>query len=175
MKFLLSFSSVTVVLCEVFAIILKIFVIFENSEILLKTKPLKLVKEEQQRSRTDLHFLLPQMDLAGQLLAGPDVGVLGLLEEALQSLQLLVGEDGSVPPLPATVQLVEELQLGACETAHVHVGHHLMRDGGQEHRAGAVEPCGSGDSGWRVNRRSQTSKKSSSASFLYMEKKARLS
>lgn len=145
--------------------------IFENSEILLKTKPLKLVKEEQRRSRTDLHFLLPQMDLAGQLLAGPDVGVLGLLEEALQSLQLLVGEDGAVPPLPATVQLVEELQLGACETAHVHVGHHLMRDGGQEHRAGAVEPCGSGDSGWMVNRRSQTSKERSSASFLYMEKK----
>lgn len=111
------------------------------------------------------------MDLAGQLLAGPDVGVLGLLEEALQSLQLLVGEDGAVPPLPATVQLVEELQLGACETPHVHVGHHLMRDVGQEHRAGAVEPCGSGDSGWRVNRRSQTSKESSSASFLYMEKK----
>lgn len=85
------------------------------------------------------------MDLAGQLLAGTDVGVLGLLEEALQSLQLLVGEDGSVPPLPAAVQLVEELQLGACETAHVHVGHHLMRDGGQEHRAGAVVPCGSGE------------------------------
>lgn len=89
------------------------------------------------------------MDLAGQLFAGTDVGVLGLLEEALQSLQLLVGEDGSVPPLPAAVQLVEELQLGARETAHVHVGHHLMRDGGQEHRAGAVVPCGSGDSGRR--------------------------
>lgn len=85
------------------------------------------------------------MDLAGQLFAGSDVGVLGLLEEAFQSLQLLVGEDGSVPPLPAAVQLVEELQLGACEAAHVHVGHHLMRDGRQQHRASAVVACGS----WR--------------------------
>lgn len=94
---------------------------------------------------THLHFLFPQVDLAGQLFAGSDVGVLGLLEEAFQSLQLLVGEDGSVPPLPAAVQLVEELQLGACEAAHVHVGHHLMRDGRQQHRAGAVVACGS----WR--------------------------
>lgn len=107
------------------------------------------------------------MDLAGQLLAGTDVGVLGLLEEALQSLQLLVGEDGSVPPLPAAVQLVEELQLGACETAHVHVGHHLMRDGGQEHRAGAVVPCGSGDEQPVSNKQ----RKQFHFNFMYEKKK----
>lgn len=72
------------------------------------------------------------MNLASQLLPGADVRVLGLLEEALESLQLLVGEDGAVPPLPAAVQLVEKLQLGSGEAGHVHVGHHLVRDRGQE-------------------------------------------
>lgn len=55
------------------------------------------------QSASDLDFLLPEVDLAGQLLPGADVWVLGLLKEALQSLQLLVGEDGAVPPLPAAV------------------------------------------------------------------------
>ena len=81
------------------------------------------------------------MDFAGQLLPGADVRVLGLLEQALQSLQLLVGEDGAVPPLPAAVQLVEELQLGPRQAAHVHVGHHLVRDRRDQHRARAVVAC----------------------------------
>lgn len=89
----------------------------------------------------DLDLLLPEVDLAGQLLPGADVRVLGLLEEALQSLQLLVCEDGAVSPLPAAVQLVEELQLGSRQAAHVHVGHHLVRDRRDEHRARAVVAC----------------------------------
>lgn len=136
----------------------------------MKTKTLNLVKEAQHRSRTDLHFLLPQVDLAGQLLAGTDVGVLGLLEEAFQCFQLLVGEDGAMPPLPAAVQLVEELQLGACQTAHVHVGYHLMRDGRQEHRAGAVVACGSGDSGWGGIVGLKQAKKTVSLTFYIIKK-----
>lgn len=96
------------------------------------------VRDVRSKSGSDLHLLLPQVDLAGQLLPRTHVRVLGLLEEALQSLQLLVGEDGAVPALPAAVQLVEELQLGAGQAAHVHVGHHLVRDRRDQHRARAV-------------------------------------
>lgn len=81
------------------------------------------------------------MDLASQLLPGADVWVLGLLKKALQSLELLVGEDGAVPPLPATVQLVEELQFVSRQAAHVHVGHHLVRNRRDEHRARVVVAC----------------------------------
>jgi len=84
------------------------------------------------------------VDLAGQLLAGADIRVLGLLEEALQGLELLVREDGAVAPLPAAVQLVEELQLGARQAAHVHVGHQLVRHRGQQHRTRAVVACAAG-------------------------------
>lgn len=80
------------------------------------------------------------MDLASQLLPCSDVRVLGLLEEALQSLELLVGEDGAVPPFPAAVQLVEELQLGSRQAPHVHV-HHLVRNRGDQNRARAVVAC----------------------------------
>lgn len=41
---------------------------------------------KKSQSATDLDLLLPEMNLAGQLLPGADVRVLGLLEEALQSL-----------------------------------------------------------------------------------------
>ena len=92
-------------------------------------------------SRAYLHFLLAEVHLPGQLLAGTHVWVLGLLEEVLQSLELLVGEDGAVPPLPPAMQLVEELQLGARQGAHVHVGQHLVRHRGHQHRAGALVAC----------------------------------
>lgn len=97
-----------------------------------------------------LDLLLPEMDLASQLLPGAHVWVLGLLEKALQSLQLLVGEDGAVPPLPAAVQLVEELQLVARQAAHVHVGHHLVRNRGDEHRARVVVAWCGGRGGRRI-------------------------
>lgn len=84
------------------------------------------------------------MHLPGQLLAGANVWVLGLLEEVLQRFELLVSEDGTVPPLPPAVQLVEELQLGARQGAHVHVGHHLVRHGGHQHGAGALVACDRG-------------------------------
>lgn len=93
------------------------------------------------QSGSDLDLLLPEVDLAGQLLPGADVRVLGLLEEAFQSLQLLVRENGAVPPLPAAMQLVEELQLGPRQAAHVHVGHHLVRDWRDKHRARALVAC----------------------------------
>lgn len=92
-------------------------------------------------SRAYLHFLLAEVHLPGQLLAGTHVWVLGLLEEVLQSFELLVGEDGAVPPLPPAMQLVEELQLGARQGAHVHVGQHLVRHRGHQHRAGALVAC----------------------------------
>lgn len=98
-------------------------------------------RKKEKKAASDLDLLLPEVHLAGQLFPGADVGVLGLLEEALQSLQLLIGEDGAVPPLPAAVQLVEELQLGPRQAAHVHVGHHLMWYRGDQHRARAVVGC----------------------------------
>lgn len=81
------------------------------------------------------------MDLAGKLFASADVRILSFLEEALQSLELLVREDGAVPSLPAAVQLVEELQLGPRQAAHVHVGHHLVGHRRDQHRARAVIAC----------------------------------
>ena len=78
------------------------------------------------------------MHLPGQLLAGAHVWVLGLLVEVLRRFELLVSEDGTVPPLPPAVQLVEELQFGARQSTHVLVGHHLVRHGGHQHGAGAL-------------------------------------
>lgn len=80
-----------------------------------------------------LDLLLAQVHFAGQLLSRAHVRVLGLLKESLQSLELLVREDGAVAALPAAVELVEELQLGAGQAAHVHVGHHLVWDRGDQH------------------------------------------
>lgn len=98
---------------------------------------------------SDLDLFLPQMNFPGQLLPCPDVRVLGLLEEALQSLQLLVGEDRPMPALPATMQLVEELQLSSRQAAHVHVGHHVVRNRGQKHRGRAIVACKTGVQKWR--------------------------
>ena len=61
-----------------------------------------------------------------------------------QRFELLVSEDGTVPPLPPAVQLVEELQLGARQGAHVHVGHHLVRHGRHQHGTGALVACDRG-------------------------------
>lgn len=96
---------------------------------------------------SDLHFLLPQVDLPGQLLPGAHIRVLGLLEQPLQRLELLVGEDGAVPPLPPAVQLVEQLQLRARQAAHVHVGHHVVRHRRDQNRARTVVACRSGRQG----------------------------
>jgi len=46
-----------------------------------------------------LHADLGQVDLHGQLLAAVDVGVVGLLEGALQLVELVGGEGGAVPPV----------------------------------------------------------------------------
>lgn len=93
------------------------------------------------RAGSDLDLLLPQVDLPGQLLPRAHIRVLGLLEEPLQRLELLVGEDGPVPPLPPAVQLVEQLQLGAREAAHVHVGHHVVRHRRDQNRARTLVAC----------------------------------
>lgn len=84
------------------------------------------------------------MHFPGQLLPSAHIWVLRLLEEVLQGFELLVGEDGAVPPLPSTVQLVEQLQLSARKRAHVHVGKHLVRHRGHQHRAGAIVACNRG-------------------------------
>lgn len=81
------------------------------------------------------------MDFPRELFPCADVRVLGLLKKVFQSLKLLVGEDGSVSPLPSAVELVQELELGPRQGAHVHIGHHLVRDGRDEHGARAVITC----------------------------------
>ena len=54
---------------------------------------------------TDLHTGLGEVGPHGQLLPRVHVGVVGLLEDLLQLLQLVAGESGSVPPLLALVAL----------------------------------------------------------------------
>ena len=54
---------------------------------------------------TDLHAGLGEVGPHGQLLPRVHVGVVGLLEDLLQLLQLVAGEGGSVPPLLALVAL----------------------------------------------------------------------
>lgn len=81
------------------------------------------------------------MHSSRELFPCADVRVLCLLKEIFQGLELLVGEDSPVSSLASAVELVQELELRPRQGAHVHIGHHLVRDGRDEHGARVVITC----------------------------------
>lgn len=86
-------------------------------------------------AESHLHPLLLQVDAVCQVLAGDHVRVLVLVEQCLQGLQLLLGEDGAVPA-GAALDLLEGLQLAW-----------LLLGGLTDPDCGAEEPQGPGEPG----------------------------
>lgn len=82
-----------------------------------------------------LDSLFLQMDAVGQMFSSDNIWILVLMEEGLQGLQLVLGEDGAMPAGP-TLNLVERLQLALGPTRI------LARPAkGVEEPHGPGEPC----------------------------------